>query len=206
MAKVYHHMNGRNTVSGVVLAGGMGRRVLGQDKGLLEFNHRPLVTYALDAMAPLVDDLLISANRNLDRYREFGYPVITDASGDFYGPLAGILAAMRAAKHTVLLVMPCDSPFITTPHLLRLLAALSDGFDIALADDGKRLHPVFAALHTRLQEDLDAYLRRGERRLQGWMLSQHTINVDFSDTPEIFANINTPEMLALMENGYRQFG
>lgn len=193
-------MNGRNTVSGVVLAGGMGRRVQGQDKGLLTFNQRPLAAYALDALAPLVDDLFISANRNSEIYRQFGYPVIADASDTFDGPLAGILAAMQVAKHPVLLVMPCDSPFIATPHLQRLLTALNDDAEIAVAYDGERLHPVCAAIRTKLKDDLAAYLKRGERKLQLWMLSHRPLKVDFSDVPAIFANINTPEMLDELEN------
>ncbi len=192
-------MNGQNTVSGVVLAGGMGRRMQQQDKGLVLFNNRPLVSYAIAAMAPLVDELLISANRNQGVYRQFGYPVIEDNFGNFDGPLAGILSAMQAAKHSLLLVMPCDSPLIETTHLQRLLAALKNDTEIAVADDGERLHPVCAAMTTRLQTGLRDYLQSGERKLQWWMKRQRLVKVDFSDVPKIFANINTQDMLTALE-------
>lgn len=194
-------MSGQNKVSGVVLAGGMARRMQEQDKGLLLCNHRPLVSYTLAAMTPLVDDLLISANRHQDRYRRFAHRVISDAEPSFDGPLAGILAAMQAAQHPILLIAPCDSPLIETVHLQRLLDALStQDADIAVAFDGERLHPVFAALRTELQRDLQQYLLSGERKLQRWFQRHLLVEVDFSDTPQVFANINTPEELAALEH------
>lgn len=192
-------MGGQNKVSGVVLAGGAARRMGGFDKGLILFNGRPLAAYALAAMAPLADELLISANRHQETYRQFGYAVIGDATQTFDGPLAGILAAMQYAKHPVLLVMPCDSPLVETRHLQRLLIPLQNGADIAVAFDGERLHPVFAALKTGLQADLQAYLQAGERKLLTWM-ERHTLKtVDFSDVAHIFANINTQAELAAVE-------
>lgn len=192
-------MSGQNKVSGVVLAGGLARRMQRQDKGLLPFKGQPLISYAVAAMHPLVDELLISANRNQDSYQTFGYKVISDDNDDFEGPLAGILSAMQTAKHPVLLVAPCDSPLIKTGQLQRLLSALNDEFDIAVAYDGERLHPVFAALKTRLKADLQQYLKSGERKLQTWFQRHSLVKVDFSDTPEIFANINTPEQLKGLE-------
>lgn len=188
-------MNRQNTASGLVLAGGMGRRINLQDKGLLLFCDRPLVSYALTAMSPVVDQLLISANRNLDKYREFGYPVLSDASDRFDGPLAGILAGLKAARYPVLLIAPCDSPLVGTPHLQRLLEALTPPFDVAMASDGQRRHPVFAALRTTLLADLQAYLLAGERKVETWFFRHRVTEVDFSDSPELFANINTLSQL-----------
>ena len=192
-------MSEQNKVSGVVLAGGLARRMGQQDKGLILFNDKPLVSYALTAMKPLVDELLISANRNRAIYRQLGYPVISDASDSYDGPLAGILSAMQATQNPILLIMPCDSPLVKTEHLARLLSALTDDTDIAAAYDGQRLHPVFAALKTSLQTDLQQYLNNGERKLQYWFNRHAVIKVDFSQTPEIFANINTHEELEALE-------
>jgi molybdopterin-guanine dinucleotide biosynthesis protein A len=192
-------MNGQNTVSGIVLAGGMGRRMQQQDKGLVLFKHQPLVSYAIAALSPLVDELLISANRNQERYRQFGYQVISDDNGNFDGPLAGILAAMQHARHATLLIMPCDSPLIGSQHLQRLLDQLGDDTEIAAAFDGQRLHPVVAAIKTNLRGDLQAYLQRGERRLEQWFNSRRLLKVDFSDVPEVFANINTLQHLQELE-------
>ncbi len=188
-------MSEQNKVSGVVLAGGLARRMGNLDKGLVPFNGQPLISYALAAIAPLVDDVLISANRNQDSYRAFGFKVITDGNDRFDGPLAGILAAMRATHDPILLVLPCDSPMIKSQHLQKLLDALTDDADIAVAFDGIRLHPVFAALKTKLQTDLELYLEKGERKLQTWIQQHHAVKVDFSDSPEIFENINTPEQM-----------
>lgn len=193
-------MGGQNKVSGVVLAGGMARRMQQQDKGLVIFNRRPLISYALAAMQPVTDELFISANRNRSRYELFGFPVISDSNTHFDGPLAGILAAMLAVRYPLLLVMPCDSPFFTSEYLRLLLNGLDDAHDIAVAFDGERLHPVFLALKTHLQTDLQAYLRQGERKLQTWLLRHNTIKVDLSRATDIFTNINTPTDLQTLEN------
>ena len=194
-------MSGQNKVSGVVLAGGLARRMGRQDKGLIPFNDQPLVCYALAAMEPLVDELFISANRHQESYSKFGFRVIEDRNSDFDGPLAGILAAMQSASNPLLLISPCDSPLVKTAHLQRLLETLNNNteIDIAVAFDGERLHPVFAAIKTKLQADLQQYLESGERKLQKWFDRHSVIKVDYKDTPNIFTNINTPEELLLLE-------
>jgi molybdopterin-guanine dinucleotide biosynthesis protein A len=92
---------------------------------------------------------------------------------------------------------------LTTAHAQYLLAALTDEFDVAVAFDGQRLHPVFAAIRTSLQADLQDYLRRGERKLQSWFERQRLLKVDFSAVPEIFANINTEDELSDLERRVR---
>ncbi|MGZ4960045.1 MAG: molybdenum cofactor guanylyltransferase MobA [Methylomonas sp.] len=193
-------MDEQNKVSGVVLAGGLARRMGQQDKGLLLFKHRPLIAYALSALEPLVDELLISANRNQYAYQAFGYQVIGDANPTFDGPLAGVLAAMLVARNSLLLVMPCDSPLVQTVHMQHLLAELQGhDADIAVVWDGERLHPVFLALKTALRSDLEEYLQSGERKLESWLCRHHIVKVDFSDQPQLFANINRPEELLKLE-------
>jgi molybdopterin-guanine dinucleotide biosynthesis protein A len=192
-------MSDQNKVSGVVLAGGQARRMQQQDKGLVLFKQRPLVSYPIEALAAVADDLLISANRNQAIYQQWQYPVISDATDDFDGPLAGILAAMDYVDAEILLVLPCDSPLFTAQHLQQLLAGLTEQFDIAVADDGERLHPVFLAIRTELKASLKAYLASGERRLQNWIF-QHRVNqVDFSQQAQIFTNVNTLAELESLE-------
>ena len=94
----------------IVLAGGQARRMGGRDKGLLPFAGRPLVEWAIESLAPQVSTLLISANRNLDAYGAYGFPVVADLEQGFQGPLAGILSAMRAARTAWILTLPCDGP------------------------------------------------------------------------------------------------
>ncbi len=168
-------MSDQNKVSGVVLAGGQARRMQQHDKGLVLFKQRPLVSYPIAALAAVTDQVVISANRNQAIYQQWQYPVISDASDDFDGPLAGVLAAMDYLDAEILLVLPCDSPLFTAAHLQQLLDGLTKQFDIAVAYDGERLHPVFLAIRTELKASLQAYLARGERRLQSWIF-QHRLN------------------------------
>ena len=192
-------MSDQNKVSGVVLAGGQARRMQQQDKGLVLFKQRPLVSYPIAALAAVTNHLVISANRNQAIYQQWQYPVISDASDDFDGPLAGILAALEYLDAEVLLVLPCDSPLFTAAHLQQLLEGLTEQFDIAVAYDGERLHPVFLAVRSELKNSLKAYLASGERRLQNWIF-QHRVNqVDFSQQAQIFSNVNTLAELERLE-------
>lgn len=188
-----------NKVTGVILAGGQARRMQNQDKGLVHYNGKPLISYALHALTPVVGQVLISANRNVDRYAQFGCPVLTDHLENFAGPLAGILSAMHYANTPWLLVLPCDSPLVSSEHLQRLLHACAAEVDISVAFDGERLHPVFMALNTQLAPSLQTYLAAGERKLQLWLQQHRYRQVDFSDAPEAFINLNTLAEVAALE-------
>jgi molybdenum cofactor guanylyltransferase len=193
-------MNSQTKVAGVILAGGLARRMNNQDKGLIPYKGRAMVSYAIAAMAPVVDQLIINANRNSERYRQFGLPVVADQTDSFDGPLAGVLTAMLYVNAEVLLVMPCDSPLVSAEHLRKLLAARSErDAEVAVAFDGERLHPVFLAIKTALQGSLQAYLASGERKIDRWLEQQDMVTVDFSKTPEIFININTMTELSVLE-------
>jgi len=190
-------MNKQSKVSGVVLAGGLARRMNKRDKGLVHFNNKAMITYALQAMAPVVSELFINANRNIEQYQQFNYPVISDAKDDFAGPLAGVYAALNVCHHDVLLVIPCDSPFITAEGLLTLLDEREHRqADIAVAFDGERIHPVFMAIKKSLKDSLKKYLAQGERKIDRWVEQHNWVKVDFSANPEYFSNINTLEQLA----------
>ena len=99
-------------IAGVILAGGRARRMANQDKGLIQFKNRALISYALEAMSSVCQLTFINANRNLIDYKAFGYPVITDQTHNFDGPLAGILTTLIHTDAELLLVMPCDTPFL----------------------------------------------------------------------------------------------
>jgi molybdopterin-guanine dinucleotide biosynthesis protein A len=196
-------MNSQTKVTGVILAGGLARRMNNQDKGLVNFKGRPMISYAIAAMMPVVNQLIINANRNRERYQQFGLPVVADQTDTFDGPLAGVLTAMIYADADVLVVMPCDSPLVTAEHLRKLLSTRAEqGVDVAVAFDGERLHPVFMAIRTTLKTSLEAYLTSGQRKLDLWLEQQNMVKADFSDTPDIFVNINTmTELLALEADG-----
>ncbi|MFA5019437.1 MAG: molybdenum cofactor guanylyltransferase MobA [Methylobacter sp.] len=197
-------MNSQTKVAGVILAGGRARRMNNQDKGLVNFNGRPMVSYAIAALAPVVGCVFINANRNIDQYRQFGWPVISDQTDSFDGPLAGILTAMIHADADVLVVIPCDSPLIKTEHLQKLLLTRAEhNADVAVAFDGTRLHPVFLAIKTALQTSLQEYLADGQRKVEVWLAQQNWVRVDFSNETEIFSNINTMTELSVLEETKR---
>ncbi|MCX7097510.1 MAG: molybdenum cofactor guanylyltransferase [Methylococcales bacterium] len=189
-----------NNVAGVILAGGQARRMNHQDKGLILFQGQPMVTYAIAALSPIARPIIISANRNLEHYQAFGWPVVADDTDNFDGPLAGVLAAMRYTTAELLLVMPCDSPLVKTEHLQKLVdVRAANNADVAVAFDGARQHPVFLAVKTSLQASLQAFLDSGQRKIGFWLAGQNTVQADFSDSPELFANVNTPTELQGLE-------
>ncbi|CAM3522744.1 molybdenum cofactor guanylyltransferase MobA [Halomonas sp. AOP12-C2-37] len=184
-------------LTGMILAGGEGRRMGGRDKGLEPFAGLPLVAHAVKRLEGQVGELLINANRNADAYRFFADRVIADlviegADEGFKGPLMGIYSGLRAAKTPWLLIVPCDSPALSDDLVARLVAGIGD-HDIGVAFDGERLHPVVALLRTSLADDLAAVLAEGERKIDRWYARHHWCKVDMSDCPEAFANLNTEE-------------
>lgn len=184
------------TVTGAILAGGMARRMSGHDKGLLEHQGQPLIQHALTRLSPQVDYLLINANRNIDRYQAFGYPVVSDTLADFQGPLAGILAALQVIQTDYLLTVPCDCPDLSPQLRRRLLETLlATGKTIAIAHDGKRRQPIFCLISRQLTTDLAQFLTTGARKTEQWLTRHDYVEVDFSDQAEKFVNLNTPQEL-----------
>ena len=196
----------RQDITGVVLAGGRATRWDGRDKGLIQVSGRPMISHVLDALAPQVERIIINANRNLDEYRAFGLPVVTDASRDFLGPLAGIASGMAAARTEWVAITPCDSPLLAADCVGRLVSACEDDerTDIAVAHDGERIQPVFALIRRDLLGALDAFLESGERKIDRWYGQQQMQLVDFSDNPDNFLNINRPEDRDLLEARMKQ--
>jgi molybdenum cofactor guanylyltransferase len=155
-----------------------------------------MIGYAIAALRPQVRQLLISANRNIDRYQTFGFPVLEDALHDFQGPLAGVASALQHCKTELLATAPCDSPFLLPDLVQRLEAALlRDNVEVAIASDGLHLQPGFALMRRHLLPELQAYLASGQRKTADWYTSLRHVRVDFSDCPDSFMNINTAEQL-----------
>ena len=193
-------MPNQTTVAGVILAGGLARRMNNQDKGLVHYKGLPLVSYAIAALTAVTDQIIINANRNKENYQAFGLPVVADQTDNFDGPLAGVLTAMIYTDADVLVVVPCDSPLIKAEHLQKLLAVCAENAaDVAVAYDGVRLHPVVLAIKTSLKTSLENYLASGQRKVGYWLEQQKTVKADFSNEPEIFININTLTELSALE-------
>ena len=181
-------------ITALILAGGKSRRMGGRDKGLLPFGDDLLVGHVIRAIVPQVGAAMISANRHREDYERFGLPVLADPIADFQGPLAGFLAGLQAVKTQYLLTLPCDGPVVIPDLARRLAAGMSAAdADIAVAHDGQRLQPVYALLNARVLPGLRQALDDGERKIDRWYPRHHWVTVDFSDAPQQFSNINTPE-------------
>ncbi len=189
-----HSTDPRRDISALILAGGKGRRMGGEDKGLLEVGGRALIEHVLDRIRPQVGPIMISANRNREAYQRFGLPVLADPLDDYQGPLAGMLAGLQAVRTPFLVVLPCDGPLLSPTLVPRLHGALAESdAEIAVAHDGARLQPVHVLLRSGLQQSLRDYLAEGQRKIDRWYATRRMVPVDFSDDPEQFGNINTPE-------------
>ncbi|MCC7060840.1 MAG: molybdenum cofactor guanylyltransferase [Burkholderiaceae bacterium] len=196
----------RSQITGIVLAGGLGRRMSsdgkGIDKGLQAFRGKPLVQHAIERLAPQVATLLINANRNPQRYGAFGWPVIADAVAGFAGPLAGLHAGMSHAGTRYVVTVPCDSPFLPLDLVARLAAALAAAdaprARLAVARTGAQAHPVFTLAERALLPDLEAFLASGQRKIDAWYAPLGVVEVTFSDEAA-FRNINTPQELRTCE-------
>jgi len=182
----------RDEITGLILAGGRGSRMGGLDKGWVPFRGSALIRHAMERFSPQVASVLISANRNLERYRELGAEVVADDAGrfgEFAGPLAGVLQAMRAAHAPWLAVVPCDAPMLPLDLVARLAGAVGDAA-AAAAWAGGRVQPLFCLLRSGLAERLDSALQSGMRRSSDFLESVGAIAVHFESDRE-FANLNT---------------
>lgn len=186
----------REKITGVVLAGGLGRRMGSVDKGLQLLDGKPMVQHAIERFAPQVDELLINANRNAERYAAFGYPVVPDRIADFAGPLAGLHAALSRAAHPLVATVPCDSPFLPHDLIARLYAALSaQNTELAVARTFDQAHPVFCLCQRSVLPQLSAFLESGERKVHRWQETLRVVDVAFDEQAEAFSNINTRDEL-----------
>ena len=166
----------------------------GIEKGLVEIAGRPMIEWIIERLESQVDDIIINANRNHERYAGYGFPVVADGFGDYEGPLAGFAAAMERAATGTILTVPCDSPFPPPELAQRLLAAMRDSdAELAVAHDGDRLQPVYALLPVSLLDSLRSFLAAGERKIDRWYARHRMATADFSDRREAFLNLNRPE-------------
>ena len=195
----------RDEITGVILAGGRGRRMGGVDKGLTQLVGKPMLWHVLEALQPQVTKVIINANRNLESYREFGHQIVSDLIGDFSGPLAGMASGMQAATTTYIVTVPCDSPLIAGDLVARMYHDLNDhAAEICVAHDGKRTHPVFLLLKRDLITSMLEFLNAGERKIDKWFVKHRTTMSNFSDQPEAFLNVNNPQDIEALEESLKK--
>ncbi|MCP4472693.1 MAG: molybdenum cofactor guanylyltransferase [Gammaproteobacteria bacterium] len=192
----------RQDITAVILAGGQGRRMGGRDKGLLDFEGRPLVATLIDRLEEQALDIVINANRNHADYQRFGHPVISDQLADYQGPLAGFAVAMSGVDTDFILTLPCDSPLLVEDYARRFLDSYAvRQAPLQVAFDGERLQPVHALIKVDLLSSLKRFLDSGERKIDRWYAQHEYARVDFSDCADMFRNINTPADQASLQTG-----
>ena len=155
------------SVTAIVLAGGLGRLMGGVDKGLQPLHGKPMIEHVLARLAPQVDQIVINANQNLERYQSFGHRVVSDAVGGFAGPLAGLHAGLRVITSPLAVTVPCDSPFLPADLVARLHGQMA-GNDLAVAKTGDQAHPVFALVRQSVAGNLETFLASGGRKIDAW--------------------------------------
>jgi molybdenum cofactor guanylyltransferase len=191
-------------ITGLILAGGRAQRMGGIDKGLVPFMGKPLIEQAIARLSPQVTSILINANRNHDRYAQYGYAVIADHHPDFAGPLAGFAAGLEHCKTEYLLSVPCDSPVfplnLSEQLLEQMISTQSDLVYASSVDPAGATwtQPVFCLMRRTVQPSLQDFLNQGGRKIDRWFEALPSSTVVFADDAA-FANTNTPEELRALE-------
>lgn len=179
-------------ITAVVLAGGKGQRMGGEDKGWVLYQGKPLIEHILERLTPQVDELIINANRNSDRYASLGYQVYKDLDEGFQGPLMGIATGLTHAAGDWVVFVPCDGPFIPLDLITRFSAeAISSKQPIIVASDGERLQPMVVMMRRAVLPELLTALAASERKPDRWYASVGMSQVSFP--PDTLHNFNRPE-------------
>ena len=193
--------------AGVILAGGLSRRMGGGDKGLLTLGGETLLARVIARIEPQVAEVALNANGDTARFDGYKLPIIADSVAEYPGPLAGVLAGMDWAAeqgHSHIVTAAADTPFFPCDLVPRLMLAGEDA-PIALAatpdpDRGVLRHPTFGFWPVSLREDLRASLKDGLRKVVAWTDKHGAATATFSARPfDPFFNVNTPEDMARAE-------
>jgi molybdopterin-guanine dinucleotide biosynthesis protein A len=188
---------------GLLLAGGLSRRMGGGDKSLRSLAGRPLLEHVIDRLRPQVDALVLNANGDPARFVRFGLPVVPDSVPDFAGPLAGILAGLDwTAEHrpdcAFVVSVATDAPFLPHDLVARLVGEMqAAGAELACAASSGQPHPVIGLWPVRLREALrGALVDEDIRKVDRWTARYRLATVSFPARPvDPFFNANQPEDL-----------
>ncbi|WP_108484842.1 molybdenum cofactor guanylyltransferase MobA [Oceaniglobus ichthyenteri] len=185
---------------GVILAGGLARRMGGGDKGLLPLGAGTILSHVVARLEPQVAGLALNANGDPSRFATLGLPVLPDSIDGFVGPLAGVLAGLdwaaeQGGDHIV--TAAADTPFFPCDLVARLCAA-GPGIVLAATADGR--HPTFGLWPVALRDDLRAALQGGLRKVVQWTQAHGGVEAMFDDPGAPFFNVNTPEDLIKAES------
>ncbi len=189
---------------GVILAGGLSRRMGGGDKALALLAGRPLLAHVAERLAPQCAGLAVNANGDPGRFAGSGLAVLPDGVAGWPGPLAGVLAAMdhaAAAGAEWVATAPADTPFLPRDLVARLAAASGPAGAVAASGSGgsRVLHPVCGLWPVARRQALRAALAAGLRRVTEWTAAEGMAAAVFPGGGEAFFNVNTPADLAAAE-------
>ncbi|MBT0723597.1 molybdenum cofactor guanylyltransferase [Rosenbergiella sp. S61] len=183
-------------ISGIILAGGAGRRMKGKDKGLVLWHKKALIDHVIENFSPQVTCLVVNANRNIALYQQRGFPVIQDKALQLLGPLAGIDVGLEAIQTEWLAVAPCDSPLFPSDYVQRLYDfAQCNKLALTWVHQNGQDHPLFCLIHRELQEALNDFLYQQGRRKVLDFFNSHGRAMIFSEDVPHFANFNDEESL-----------
>ncbi len=180
--------------SWVILAGGQARRMGGKDKGFVLFQDKPLIEHALDTLTSQTDQIAINANRSIEEYSRYGV-TFPDQFSEYPGPLAGMHSGLVNMNSDWVGFIPCDSPNLPNNLVSLLCNAVKEDTDIVVAHDGEYMQPVVTLMHKRIIPKIDAFLTRGDRKIILLYKECNTVFADFSDYPNAFINLNSPQEL-----------
>ncbi len=201
-------------IPGVILAGGLSRRMGGGDKSLLPLGGRPILSHVIRRLTPQVQTIYLNANGDPERFAPFGLPVLPDTVSDNPGPLAGVLAGLdRAAEDGAdwIVTVAADTPFFPKNLVRKLADAVEkERYPISLAatqdESGEQhRHPTFGLWAVTLRDDLRQALKDGTRKVVAWTDRHGAATARFPAMPfEPFFNINTAEDMLLAEDILRE--
>lgn len=188
-------------ITAVILAGGLGSRMGGVDKGLQQFRHAPLALHALLRIQPQVGEVLLNANRNIGVYEGFGIPVICDQIPDYAGPLAGMHAALSTSSLPFVVTVPCDVPLFPEDLVDKLSQPFEENPELLLTvvrtPSGDQ--PVFCMIRIEALASLEEFMRQGKRKIDAWYANIPHAKVLF-DSEQAFHNVNTIQELKSLES------
>jgi len=181
--------------SALILAGGRGQRMGGRDKGLIDWQGEPLVAHVHRVLRPLTDDLVISCNRNQQAYRAYADQLVGDAEADYPGPLAGVIAGLRVARHEWVVLLACDAPLVDRALIEDLLRLAVASDSAAMVRQAGYWQPMFSVLPRRVLPLLEQAWAVGERSLQKALLREAVQGLECADDDRRLSNFNSPELL-----------
>lgn len=190
---VVHSEHSLSNCSILLLAGGRGQRMGGQDKGWVQWQGKALVEHMHHTLRALTDDLIISCNRNHQRYATLADQLISDPTDDFPGPLIGIIEALKVARHPNLIILPCDAPRVDQSILSQLREHA--GSKPVMLRQGGYWQPLFSLLPVSLLPQLQAQWQSGQRSPQRALLELQAVALDYPENDLRLSNFNDPTML-----------